>query len=107
MKNTTKLDYETNQNAPSLQGQRIFFPTTITIRGEEVELEWDNDGDCLGKATCTVLASDLDEGSAGGPVDGETFTIGGKKYKLGEHDYSREGDLVACTARIYAAEDFD
>lgn len=80
----------------------------ITIRKIDVELDWT---DCpsagsVGRATHTVTTDQMEAGY--GPVDGETFTIGGKKYCLGQHDYStdqpgndEDDDECTCSAAIY------
>jgi hypothetical protein len=80
---------------------------TIKINGVEVELNW-GEGSALGKAVHTVPSDDV---GAGGPSDGETFEVDGKKYRLGSHDYStdqpgnEDDEDCTCSADIYAVED--
>lgn len=77
----------------------------ITLNGAEVELQW-GEGQELGTAVHTVPADVVGDT---GPSDGELFELGGKKYRLGQHDYSTDdpgsddGDCT-CTAAIYAVE---
>lgn len=79
--------------------------TTVTIRGVEVTIDWSArpTKDAVGVASHTVASSDLDEGCASGPNDGEMIEIDGEKYTLGEHDYSSEDGETTCSASIYRA----
>ena len=80
---------------------------TITINGAEVELQW-GEGQELGKAVHTVPADAVGDT---GPSDGDTFETEGKKYRLGQHDYStdqpgsEDDEECTCTAAIYAVEE--
>lgn len=79
---------------------------TTKIKNVAVELTWGRGStlDSVGTATHTVKSADLDDGTADGPSDGETFEIEGKQYRLGEHDYETSGDETTCTANIYPAD---
>jgi hypothetical protein len=88
-------------------------PETIQLKGVEVEIQFveDHGDQHVGWATHTVASADLEEGTANGPSDGETFELGGKTYRLGQHDYSTDQpgseddkDCV-CTAMVYLVED--
>lgn len=87
--------------------RRLNLPDEIEIAGATVTLEWDESGDItdddsvLGQAIHTVPSADLDEGTADGPSDGETFFIGGVEFRLGSHDYETNDDQTTCTAAIY------
>ena len=76
---------------------------TIEIKGVEVEIQFIEDhGDShVGWASHTVASEELDDGTAEGPEDGETFTLRGKTYRLGQHDYESGDGQTTCTARIY------
>jgi hypothetical protein len=76
---------------------------TIQIKGVEVEIQFVEDhGDKhCGWAYHTVASSDLDDGTADGPNDGETFILRGETYRLGQHDYETDEGQTTCTARIY------
>jgi len=78
-------------------------PEKITIDGTEVSIQFVEDhGDRhVGWATHEVKTSDMEEGSASGPWDNQTFELRGKTYRLGAHDYEAIGDTTTCTARIY------
>ena len=79
---------------------------TIEINGTEVELQW-GEGQGLGTAIHTVPTDKVSDCVIS---DGETFELRGKKYTLGQHDYSTdqpgsENDAeCTCTAAIYEAE---
>lgn len=85
--------------------------TEITIRGVKVELSWgDYPGGrpgqrSVGKAIHSVSEADMDEGSAGGPYDGERIVVEGKTFELGEHDYETSDGTVTCSTDIYAVEE--
>ena len=76
---------------------------TIEISGTEVKLQW-GEGQGLGTAIHTVPTDKVSDCVIS---DGETFELRGKKYTLGQHDYSTdqpgsENDLdCTCTASIY------
>lgn len=80
---------------------------TITINRAEVELQW-GEGHALGTAVSTCPTDKVGET---GPSDGETFVLRGKKYRLGQHDYStdqpgcEDDEECTCTAAIYADEE--
>ena len=79
---------------------------TIEINGAEVELHW-GEGVGLGTAIHTIATDDV---GVTGPSDGDTFTLDGKVYELGQHEYSTdqpgcEDDTdCTCTAAIYAGD---
>ena len=79
---------------------------TTTIKGTEVELQW-GEGQGLGTAAHTVPSDRVSDCVIS---DGETFELRGKKYTLGQHDYSTdqpgsEDDAeCTCTAAIYEVE---
>ncbi|OQA33718.1 MAG: hypothetical protein BWY57_00998 [Betaproteobacteria bacterium ADurb.Bin341] len=80
---------------------------TITINGAEVELHW-GEGQGLGTAISTCPADKVGET---GPSDGEEFTLRGKTYRLGQHDYStdqpgcEDDEECTCSAAIYVVEE--
>jgi len=76
----------------------------ITIREIVVDLDWTDcpTRDSVGRATHVVTEDEMEAGY--GPVDGETFDVEGKKYCLGEHDYSTDDAECTCSAAIYEAE---
>lgn len=79
----------------------------IKVNGVEVTINWeDRSGGrpgqrSVGLAVHTVSETDLDEGSAGGPCDGYTFTLAGKNYEFGQHDYETNDGQVTCSAEVY------
>jgi hypothetical protein len=74
---------------------------TIVIRGVDVELDWDAaDTGRAGIASHAVPTADLEDGTAGGPYDGEEFMVDGVHYELGPHYYWTYGDDTVCSAEI-------
>jgi hypothetical protein len=82
----------------------------LTVNDVDVTITWeDRSGGrpgqrSAGLAVHTVSETDLDEGSAGGPCDGYTFTLDGQKYELGQHDYETNNGQVTCCAEVYEVE---
>lgn len=106
--NVTTTNYEPADDASrAWLMRRLNLPDEIEIKGATVTLEWDKTADIteedevIGKAIHTVPSADLDEGTADGPVDGETFDHEGITFRLGSHDYETNGDETTCTASIY------
>ena len=87
--------------------RHLNLPESIDIKGVEVALEWDKtadirqDDDAVGTAVHQVDESELDDGTADGPCDGEVFEIDGVKFKLGSHDYDTDEGRITCSANIY------
>ena len=81
--------------------------SSIVINEIEVTINWeDREGGrpgqrSVGMAVHTVPETDLDAGVAGGPCDGYAFTLGGKQYELGQHDYETDDGQVTCSAEVY------
>lgn len=73
----------------------------IKIKDIEVQIEWGNGSasDSIGVATHTVTEEQMEAGY--GPVDGEQFSVDGKNYNLGQHEYETSGNNVTCWANIY------
>ena len=76
--------------------------TIITVNEVEVTINWeDRSGGSVGEAVHSVSETDLDEGGPRGPYDGHNFTLDGKKYKLGQHEYEPDDGWVTCSAEVY------
>jgi hypothetical protein len=105
---TTRTNYEDADEASiAWLMRRLNLPESIEIKGAEVTLEWDKtadirqDDDAIGTAIHTVDETELDEGTANGPSDGEIIEIEGVTFKLGSHDYETEDGQTTCSASIY------